>query len=25
MTANSSSADCPKEFGNHITLTLATE
>jgi HPr kinase/phosphorylase len=29
MTANSSSAgapaDCPKEFGNHITPTLATE
>jgi serine kinase of HPr protein (carbohydrate metabolism regulator) len=25
MTANSSSADCPKEFGNHITPTIATE
>ena len=25
MTANSSSADCSKEFGNHITLTIATE
>jgi len=25
MTANSSSADCPKEFGNHIGPTLATE
>jgi serine kinase of HPr protein (carbohydrate metabolism regulator) len=25
MTANSSSADCSKEFGNHITPTLATE
>jgi HPr kinase/phosphorylase len=25
MTANSSSADCPKEFGNHISPTLATE
>jgi HPr kinase/phosphorylase len=25
MTANSSSADCSKEFGNHITPTIATE
>ena len=25
MTANSCSADCPKEFGNHISPTLATE
>jgi HPr kinase/phosphorylase len=25
MTANSCSADCPKEFGNHITPTIATE
>jgi serine kinase of HPr protein (carbohydrate metabolism regulator) len=25
MTANSSSADCSKEFGNHISPTLATE
>ena len=25
MTANSSSADCPKEFGNHISPTIATE
>jgi HPr kinase/phosphorylase len=25
MTANSFSADCSKEFGNHITLTIATE
>jgi HPr kinase/phosphorylase len=25
MTANSSSADCPQEFGNHITPTIATE
>ena len=25
MTANSSSADCSKDFGNHITPTLATE
>ena len=25
MTANSSSADCSKEFGNHITHTIATE
>jgi HPr kinase/phosphorylase len=25
MTANSSLADCPKEFGNHITPTIATE
>jgi HPr kinase/phosphorylase len=25
MTASSSSADCPKEFGNHITPTIATE
>jgi HPr kinase/phosphorylase len=25
MTANSSSADCPKQFGNHITPTIATE
>jgi len=25
MTANSSSADCPKQFGNHISPTLATE
>ncbi len=25
MTANSSSADCPKEFGNHITPTIASE
>ena len=25
MTANSPSADCPKEFGNHISPTLATE
>jgi HPr kinase/phosphorylase len=25
MTANSSSADCPKEFGNHITPTIATD
>jgi serine kinase of HPr protein (carbohydrate metabolism regulator) len=25
MTANSPSADCSKEFGNHITRTLATE
>jgi serine kinase of HPr protein (carbohydrate metabolism regulator) len=25
MTANSCSADCSKEFGNHITLTIATE
>jgi serine kinase of HPr protein (carbohydrate metabolism regulator) len=25
MTANSSSADCWKEFGNHITPTIATE
>ena len=25
MTANSSSADCPKEFGNHITPTIATQ
>jgi serine kinase of HPr protein (carbohydrate metabolism regulator) len=25
MTANSPSADCSKEFGNHITPTLATE
>jgi serine kinase of HPr protein (carbohydrate metabolism regulator) len=25
MTANSSSADCSKEFGNHISPTIATE
>jgi HPr kinase/phosphorylase len=25
MTANSSSMDCPKQFGNHINPTLATE
>jgi HPr kinase/phosphorylase len=25
MTANSSSADCLKEFGNHISPTIATE
>ena len=25
MTANSCSADCSKEFGNHITPTIATE
>jgi serine kinase of HPr protein (carbohydrate metabolism regulator) len=25
MTANSSSVDCSKEFGNHISPTLATE
>jgi HPr kinase/phosphorylase len=25
MTANSSSTDCSKEFGNHITPTIATE
>jgi HPr kinase/phosphorylase len=25
MTANSSLADCPKEFGNHISPTIATE
>jgi HPr kinase/phosphorylase len=25
MAANSSSADCPKEFGNHISSTIATE
>jgi HPr kinase/phosphorylase len=25
MTANSSSADCTKEFGNHIGSTIATE
>jgi HPr kinase/phosphorylase len=25
MSANSSSADCPKEFGNHISPTIATE
>lgn len=25
MTANSSSSDCSKEFGNHITPTIATE
>jgi HPr kinase/phosphorylase len=25
MTANSSSADCPKQFGNHISPTIATE
>ena len=25
MAANSCSADCPKEFGNHITPTIATE
>jgi HPr kinase/phosphorylase len=25
MTANSSSADCSKEFGNHMTPTIATE
>ena len=25
MTANSSSVDCPKEFGNHISPTIATE
>jgi serine kinase of HPr protein (carbohydrate metabolism regulator) len=25
MTTNSSSADCSKEFGNHITPTIATE
>jgi HPr kinase/phosphorylase len=25
MTANSSSPDCPQEFGNHITPTIATE
>jgi HPr kinase/phosphorylase len=25
MAANSSSADCPKEFGNHISPTIATE
>jgi HPr kinase/phosphorylase len=25
MTANSSSADCPKQFGNHISPTLATD
>ena len=25
MTANSSSADCSKQFGNHITPTIATE
>jgi len=25
MTANSPSADCSKEFGNHITPTIATE
>ena len=25
MSANSSSADCSKEFGNHITPTIATD